>query len=102
MEQRVRLQKILEEILGSSNVYFQPPESIRLTYPCIIYQLSSRDTTFADDNPYRVSKRYQITFISSEADDTTPDKIALLPMCVMDRAYTVDNLYHQIFYLYFH
>ena len=40
----------LDEILRSlaPNVYFQPPETIKIKYPCIIYSLDDYDTRFAD------------------------------------------------------
>ena len=31
-----KLGKALIELLGSNNVYFQPPESIKIDYPCIV------------------------------------------------------------------
>lgn len=31
------------------NVYFQPPESVKLLYPCIVYKRSAGDTRFADN-----------------------------------------------------
>ena len=52
MGQRLDLQTELEELLGSRNVYFQPPESLRMNYPCIRYTRSSGETTFADNKPY--------------------------------------------------
>ena len=78
------LSKILHEILGSDYVYFDPPESQRIHYPCIIYQRSSGDTDFANN----VSSRIM-------------DKLAKLPMCTYDRHYTSDNLHHDIFNLYY-
>ena len=37
MDRRLQLHEELCSVLGSRNVYFQPPETIKLTYPCIIY-----------------------------------------------------------------
>jgi len=33
MGTRLELQNLLENILGSRNVYFQPPENLKLNYP---------------------------------------------------------------------
>lgn len=101
MGQRLELHKILVDILGSSNVYFQPPETIKMKYPCIVYERGSGDTIFADNNPYRFTKRYQVTVIDRDPDSLIPDKVSVLPMCTYDRHYTVDNLNHDIFNLYF-
>ena len=101
MERRLKLQAILEELLGSDNVYFQPPESLRIEYPCIIYRWDTGDTQFADDEPYIFMRRYQITVIDRNPDSVIPDKIRNLPRCIMDRTYVSDNLNHYIFNLYF-
>lgn len=101
MGQRLDLHKILVDILGSSNVYFQPPETLKMQYPCIVYERGSGDTIFADNISYRFVKRYQVTVIDRDPDSLIPDKVAELPMCTYDRHYTVENLNHDIFNLYF-
>ena len=52
MIQRIKLHELLVSLLGTRNVYFQPPESIKLSYPCIVYKRSTGDTQFANDIPY--------------------------------------------------
>lgn len=96
---RKKLQKILEEFCP--NVYFQPPENIQLQYPCIIYNRSSGDTQFGDNKPYIFEQRYQVTVIDRNPSSEIPKKVAMLPLCVMDRHYTMDNLNHDLFNLYF-
>ena len=39
MASRLDLQTFLEELLESKNVYFQPPESVKMKYPAIVYAL---------------------------------------------------------------
>ena len=41
MKTRLELDEELVKILGSKNVYFQPPESLKLNYPAIVYSLSN-------------------------------------------------------------
>lgn len=83
------------------NVYFQPPESVKLEYPCIIYKRSSGDTQFADNKPYTFTHRYQVMIIDRDPNSPIIEKVSMLPMCVMDRHYTADNLNHDLFNLYF-
>ena len=52
MGSRLELQAKLEEALGSKNVYYQPPESLKLTYPAIIYSMSGMSRKHADDQEY--------------------------------------------------
>ena len=98
---RLDLQTVLEETLGSNYVYYQPPESVSLQYPCIIYNLDNMDTQFSDNTPHSVVRRYSVTVIDADPDSDLPDKIAQLPMCIFDRHYTADNLNHDIFIIYF-
>lgn len=101
MGQRSDLQALLEEILGSRNVYYQPPETIKLNYPCIIYELDDRGSFDADNIKYHKYKAYSIMVIYKNTDSDLPDKIYDLPMCSHQRSYTSDNLYHDVFRLYF-
>src|ERR1035437_44335 len=98
---RLKLQVILEGIAGSRQVYFQPPGNVQMKYPCIVYRRDLAITKFADDSPYRYTKRYQITVIDRDPDSAIPDKVAALPMCLHNRFFTVDNLNHDIFNIYF-
>jgi len=101
MAQRLELQALLVDILGSQNVYFQPPPSIQMDYPCIVYQRDDRRVDYADDAPYRHRIRYQVTIIDRNPDSDLPQKIAELSLCSFDRFFTVDQLNHDVFTLFF-
>ena len=101
MAPRLELQALFEAIPEVTKVYFQPPASLVLTYPCIIYKRDFAQTQFADNNPYSRQLRYQVTVIDKNPDSEIPAKIAALPMCLFDRFYTADNLNHDVFNLFF-
>lgn len=101
MDQRLELQDILVDLLGSPNVYFQPPPSVMMKYPCIIYNRDSERTSFANNLPYKYKKRYKVTVVDIDPDSDIPSKVAALPMCTFDRFYTADNLNHDVYNLYF-
>lgn len=101
MAQRAELQERLVEILGSDQVYFQPPPTVIMSYPCIVYARYNKFTEHADDNPYSHRKRYQVTVIDRDPDSGIPDKVAALPTCAYDRFFTADNLNHDVFKLFF-
>jgi hypothetical protein len=101
MAPRLQLQSLLEEVLGSDKVYFQPPTNTKLTYPCIIYMRDLSQTTFADNSPYFNMLRYQITVIDGNPDSAIPEKVAALPLCLFVRFYVADNLNHDVFNLFF-
>ena len=101
MGTRLELQSLLESILGSRNVYFQPPETVRMSYPCIVYQRNDEVNQFADNRPYVHDKQYILTVIDKNPDSVIPDKIAELPRSRYDRHFTADNLNHDVFTIYY-
>ena len=101
MGTRQDLQSRFEEILGSKYVYFQPPETIKLKYPCIIYSLADIYTRNADDRHYSMQKVYNISVISRDPDNTIAESILEMPKTRFDRRYVADNLYHDILTLYY-
>jgi hypothetical protein len=100
-QSRLLLQSLLEEILGTEEVYFQPPENLTMQYPAIIYTRSLSNTQFADNHPYRRTKRYLVTVIDQDPDSLIPDKVAELPMCTHSRSYPANQLHHDVFDVYF-
>ena len=101
MENRIRLQKELEYILGSRNVYYQPPESIKLKYPAIIYSRSDIDNTFADNNVYKQDYAYEVTVIDYDPDSDIVKKMSLFPKTNFNRHFTSNNLNHDVFTTYY-
>ena len=101
MGTRQDLQNRFEEILGSKYVYYQPPETIKLKYPCIIYSLSDIYTRNADDRHYSMQKIYNVSVISRDPDNTIAESILEMPKTRFDRRYVADNLYHDILTLYY-
>lgn len=95
------LQQELETLLGSRNVYFQPPSDKKLSYPCIVYQLDYVRTRYANDLPYNNAKRYLVTYIDKSPDMYIPDKIAMYPTASFNRFYISDNLNHWAYRLYY-
>jgi len=85
MAQRLDLQQVLVEILGSNNVYFQPPPTIQLVYPCIIYKRDDVDVKHANNETYSYTKRYQVTVIDRDPDSEIPDRVLTLRRCTYDR-----------------
>jgi len=101
MAPRLLLQSALESLLGTENVYFQPPANVQMKYPCIVYHRDSAEVRHADNDPYTYIKRYRLTVIDRDPDSPLPDRVAMLPLCVYDRFFTADNLNHDVFTLFF-
>ena len=99
MAPRLQLHELLESFVD--NVYFQPPTNITLEYPCIIYTRDYAETEFADNNPYSHTIRYMVTVIDRDPDSDIPSKVASMPMTLFNRFYTVDNLNHDVYRVFF-
>lgn len=84
------------------NVYFQPPENLKIKYPCIVYSRSTDFTVHSNDILYLVSKRYDLTLIGFKVTDETCDRIReYFPMSNITQHYVADNLNHTKIKVYF-
>ena len=102
MNSRLELQKEFEDLLGSRNVYFQPPANIKLDYDCIIYRQRRPDVKRADNKAYTYTQSYDVTIISKSPTIDLPERMVKhFMMCTVDRFYTADNLNHWALTLYY-
>jgi hypothetical protein len=101
MAPRAQLHELLVSILGSENVYYQPPQGFQMEYPCIVYNLSDHVVRHADDSAYSKTKRYELTVMDRDVDSPIPDKITDLPMSSFDRWFATSDLNHFALILHF-
>lgn len=101
MASRLELQSVLEELLGSRNVYYQPPESTKMSYPAIRYNKKEIRSRYADDSKYSKKSSYEIIVIDRNPDNTVIDKLLTLPYCSFERHYKADNLNHDVLALFY-
>lgn len=94
-QHRLKLHNMLCEICN--NVYFQPPENLRIKYPAVIYSRKQLTTKHADDINFLVSTSFVVNVIYTDARSEIPGKILELPYAYHDRDYISDNLYHSVF-----
>lgn len=90
----------LVRILGSRNVYYQPPSNISLKYPCIVYSRDGVDIKHADDGSYIRKNRYQLMHISKTPDSPVVDRLLDLPHASFSSYYIVDGLHHDVVSVY--
>lgn len=106
-DRRLTFHNLLCEILScpiegeQCRCYFQPPESIKMNYPAIVYSLDNIDKTYANDGVYLSNRRYAVTVIDKDPDTSLVQKVTNLPMSRFDRHFKKDNLNHYIFNVYF-
>ena len=85
---------------GDGHLYFQPPESVRMKYPAIVYQRNRIHNRFADNKVYAQSDEYQVTVVDKDPDSELVRQVSMLSKCRHIRHYTAANLNHDVFNLY--
>lgn len=101
MASRLELQTKLEGLLGSRNVYYQPPENLKMEYPAIRYSKSKISSNHANNAKYSKFTRYEIIVIDKRPDNEVIQKILELQYSSFDRHYKSDNLNHDVISLYY-
>ena len=101
MADRLDLQGLLEELLESRNVYYKPPESIKMQYPAIRYSKKNIQSVYANNSKYLMRDCYELIVISRSPDHPVIKKLLALPYCSYDRLYVADNLYHDVLTIYY-
>lgn len=101
MRTRLQLRDALLDAIGLENMYFQPPNTVQMKYPCVVYGLSNHYVRHSENQPYVGYKMYQITIIDKDPDSKYQDLPLKMPFCRFERHYTADNLHHWVYKLYF-
>ena len=101
MASRKDLHNRLIEILGSKNVYFNPPENMVMEYPCIVYNLEDIELKKADNINYLVQHYYNVTLIHPNPVNKIIDAIVDLPYCEFISFYSTDDLNHYRYRIYY-
>lgn len=100
-DRRLEFQELLEAILGTDKVYFQPPESTTMVYPCIVYERDNTEVKRADNIGYNFHQRYQVTYIAREPDSELIETLSVLPMSSFNRHYATSGLNHDVFSIHY-
>ncbi len=101
LDRREQLHEVLCGILKSRNAYFQPPESVKMNYPAIVYELADIPSLYANNRVYLSGQKYTVTLIDKDPESPLVGKVAALPTCKFNRLYQADNLNHWVFTLHY-
>ena len=101
MSSRRDLHTILEGILGSHNVYFQPPESIKMNYPAIVYERYDIPNRSANNDVYLQAVKYKVTVIDTDPDSEIVLRMSKFRTAHFDKHYIIDGLNHDTFTIYY-
>lgn len=95
---RIALHLILLEL--SPNVYFQPPESSMMNYPCILYDRGKIVNSKANNKTYITKTSYELTVVDFSPDSILVEEVSKLPFCEHTGFYISDQLNHDTFTIY--
>lgn len=109
MASRHDLHDELKALLGTTDktgdearVYFQPPESVKLKYPCYVYHRAPERTLRADNRLYHRFTKYSLTYITRDPDDSlideTEDHFRMCRKSGMSSSSGLNNNYYDLFY----
>lgn len=102
MTNRLKLQSELESLVGNKNVYFQPPASVKLLYPCVVYNIGSGEAKYANNKLYGYDHSYDVVFIFKRPNiDIIEQVLEAIPMSRLTRSYCSDGLNHYAFTIYY-
>ena len=109
MGTRHELHDELKALLGTTDktgldarCYFQPPESIKLKYPCFVYHRVGSGIFRANNGVYHQTPKYGLTYITSDPDDPLIEQTeSRFSMCKFLRSYCADDLNHYYYDLFY-
>ena len=102
---RLAIQAKLQSFLPSGKkVYFQPPSSVSLTYPCIIYFRHRGESFHSVNRPYVYIPIYDVQVIETDPECPVSQAIGKqLEGSRYDRGWEEESLYHNNFVVnYYH
>lgn len=97
LELREKLSIFMEECGETPKLYFQPAESVKLEYPCMIYHLKTLTSRKANDRPYHKTIAFDITYVTRSPASKVPTRMLAEPLFAFDRYYTAENLHHYAY-----
>ena len=101
MGSRLKVHEILCDILGSRHVYYQPPESLKMDYPAIVYSRDNIVNSYADNRVHAQAVVYKVVVIDKDPDSIVVERLSKLPTCHFESHYVADNLNHDVFTLFY-
>ena len=107
MASRLQLHNEFIDVLGTQNetesrVYYDPPQSLIMKYPCIRYKKSAPSLKRANNGIYNLTNVYEATVIDPDPDSVIAETILYrMKQCSIEATYTADNLHHTKLKIYY-
>jgi hypothetical protein len=100
-ERRLLFDAKLKEETGIQHVYYDPPESMFIEYPAIVYKKTAMPAKYADNKKYINHIAYEVKVICEDPDSTYVDIVNSMRYSSHNRHYVADELHHDTFTIIF-
>lgn len=101
-DKRIDFHNLLKNLFGNTvAIYFQPPEDLKISYPCVVYEHYDMPIRHADNLNYLVHQKYKVTIIDKSPDSELVDKITTLNGTKFNRHFVTNGLNHDVFIVYY-
>lgn len=91
------------ESTNTGKVYFQPPSSVHLEYPCWVVERAKVYQPKANNRTYLFQVGYRCMYMNRVEPD--PEVLDMIPRryecCQYQNHYVVDNIHHDVFLIYY-
>lgn len=100
-ERRLLFDEKLRDVTGLTNVYYDPPESIFMEYPAIVYKKTKMPVRYANNKKYIKHLAFEVKLICEDADSIYVDLLHEMEYSTFDRHFIADDLHHDVFTIIF-
>ena len=101
MLKRVDIQEKFKFLLGSNNVYYQPPANLRMKYPAIVYSLDGLDVKRFDNTRLINKNCFSVTHIyRNESENLVETMLKNFEYISFDNRSIVDGIYNDHYTIY--
>jgi hypothetical protein len=82
------------------NVLFQPGPEDEISYPAMIYEVDGDWVHRADNGPYAMFDRYQVTFVRHDPDSPVLRRLSAIQHSSFSRHFATSGLNHDVYVIY--
>lgn len=100
-EKRLLFDAMLKETTGLTHVYYDPPESLFMEYPAIVYSKTNMPARYANNKKYHKSLAFEVKVIAEDPDTYYVDLVHDMRCSRFDRHFIADDLHHDVFTIIF-
>lgn len=100
-DRRLYLHSLLVALFPDLTIFYRPSGNMRLERPCLVYEPKAREPSWANNSPFVVGSRFQITILSDRPGYTNSELVFSLSssgiVVTSNNTYTSNDIVHDVF-----